>query len=253
MVDPLRKAFTPEAPRSSRSREILAMSPQTLFDSNTFTQAKTSSPSPSKPGRDETRSLSKEDSVFSMDTSLIDGQSQVSETISSSTSPKNPSEILDSTIEEIVEEKSFESEGGMEMSRKDDSVATLRMSPGSPKALLTIPEGEGKAPRGTTPPEDIDRNMSVAFRQELLSVVQIKIDSKVGIEVSRLSDPELNIIELFGRCLPDIVPNVLLAKREVIIMMSVLAPFYVSIIIVDLSFMVYEKFLGCCVSCSFRS
>ena len=82
---------------------------------------------------------------------------------------------------------------------------------------MTIPEEEGEeGERTLSPPvNDVDRNMSVAFRKELLSVVQIKINSKVGMEVSRLSDPELDVIELFSRCLPDIVPYTLLDKREV--------------------------------------
>lgn len=57
--------------------------------------------------------------------------------------------------------------------------------------------------------------MSVAFRQELLSISQLKTDSRIGMEVAKLSDPGLDLVQLLGRCLPYIVPNVVLAKREV--------------------------------------
>ena len=59
------------------------------------------------------------------------------------------------------------------------------------------------------------RNMSVAFRQELLNIVHLKIDSRIGLEIAKLSDSKQDIVELVGRCLPHIVPNVILAKREV--------------------------------------
>lgn len=58
-------------------------------------------------------------------------------------------------------------------------------------------------------------HMSVAFRQQLLNTIQVKTDSRIGVEVAKLSDPELDIVQLLGRCLPHIVPNVILAKREV--------------------------------------
>lgn len=57
--------------------------------------------------------------------------------------------------------------------------------------------------------------MSVAFRQELLSISQLKTDSRIGVEVNKLSDPDLDVVQLLGRCLPYIVPNISLAKREV--------------------------------------
>lgn len=212
MGDFTRMAFTPEAPRSSRPRDSIPVDPRTLFSENSvFSKVSTSSP---KAKKDEARFLPKEESSLSMETSSIDSESQTSainEMISSS--PKSPTEPLEDTADVTLEEDTTDSD--MEkpkMTRQMESVATLKTSPGTPRASLSIPEEEL---REVTPVEDIDRNMSIAFRQELLSVIEIKIDSKVGIETSRLSDPELNVIELFGRCLPDIVPNVILAKREV--------------------------------------
>ena len=63
--------------------------------------------------------------------------------------------------------------------------------------------------------EGIKHQMSTAFRQELLATLPLKTDSRIGLEVAKLSDPDLNVIQLFGRCLPYVVPNVILAKREV--------------------------------------
>ena len=68
-------------------------------------------------------------------------------------------------------------------------------------------EGEGE--------EVATRHMSVVFRQELLNTVHLKIDSRIGLEIAKLSDSHCDIVQLVGRCLPHIVPNVILAKREV--------------------------------------
>ena len=58
-------------------------------------------------------------------------------------------------------------------------------------------------------------HMSIVFRQELLNICQVKTDSRIGVEVAKLSDPNVDLVQLLGRCLPHIVPNVILAKREV--------------------------------------
>lgn len=58
--------------------------------------------------------------------------------------------------------------------------------------------------------------MSLAFRQELLNnVTQLKTDSRVGVEVAKLTESNFDLVQLLGRSLPHIVPNVNLAKREV--------------------------------------
>ena len=69
-------------------------------------------------------------------------------------------------------------------------------------------EGEGGG-------EVCSRHMSVVFRQELLNTVHLKMDSRIGLEIAKLSDPQYDVVQLIGRCLPHIVPNVILAKREV--------------------------------------
>lgn len=69
-------------------------------------------------------------------------------------------------------------------------------------------EGEGEGEVGS-------RHMSVVFRQELLNTVHLKMDSRIGLEIAKLSDPQYDVVQLIGRCLPHIVPNVILAKREV--------------------------------------
>ena len=54
------------------------------------------------------------------------------------------------------------------------------------------------------------KRMSVSFRQALLSSAELKSDSRIGVE-----DPKLDAVNVFARCLPPVVPNVSLAKREV--------------------------------------
>ncbi|TNN86572.1 LisH domain and HEAT repeat-containing protein KIAA1468 [Liparis tanakae] len=62
-----------------------------------------------------------------------------------------------------------------------------------------------------------NRNLSPAFQQALLSFCRMCSDSRLGAEVSRIADSEESVMLMLGRCLPHIVPNVLLAKREELI------------------------------------
>lgn len=59
------------------------------------------------------------------------------------------------------------------------------------------------------------QQMSVSFRQELLGVCQVKTDSRISLEVARLAEPDFDVVQLLGRSLPHVVPNVSLSKREV--------------------------------------
>uniref|UniRef100_A0A8B9LX99 LisH domain and HEAT repeat-containing protein KIAA1468 n=1 Tax=Astyanax mexicanus TaxID=7994 RepID=A0A8B9LX99_ASTMX len=59
--------------------------------------------------------------------------------------------------------------------------------------------------------------LSPAFHQALLSFCRMSADSRLGSEVSRIADSEESVMLMLGRCLPHIVPNVLLAKREELI------------------------------------
>ncbi|XP_075682839.1 RAB11-binding protein RELCH isoform X2 [Rhinoderma darwinii] len=63
-----------------------------------------------------------------------------------------------------------------------------------------------------------NRKLSPAFHQALLSFCRMSADSRLGSEVSRIADSENGVMLMLGRCLPHIVPNVLLAKREKMVM-----------------------------------
>ncbi len=203
----LRKAFTPDALRSNRSRDAIVMNPTELFED---TKIETSSPNITRAETmpiETTPPLMKEGSPISIGTSSKGSQNQLSAT--NDTLGISPAEKIEED-NKMEENEDKEEENVVMVAGKNDSVSTLKMSPVTTRVTTSIPEEQGEWSLG-----DINRNMSLAFRQELLSVIQIKTDSKVGLEVSKLSDPDLNVIELFGRCLPDIVPNVILAKREV--------------------------------------
>uniref|UniRef100_A0A3P8U9E1 RAB11 binding and LisH domain, coiled-coil and HEAT repeat containing n=1 Tax=Amphiprion percula TaxID=161767 RepID=A0A3P8U9E1_AMPPE len=62
-----------------------------------------------------------------------------------------------------------------------------------------------------------NRKLSPVFQQALLSFCRMCSDSRLGAEVSRIADSEESVMLMLGRCLPHIVPNVLLAKREELI------------------------------------
>uniref|UniRef100_A0A8C5FTS8 RAB11 binding and LisH domain, coiled-coil and HEAT repeat containing n=1 Tax=Gadus morhua TaxID=8049 RepID=A0A8C5FTS8_GADMO len=67
------------------------------------------------------------------------------------------------------------------------------------------------------PSSSTNRKLSPAFQQALLSFCRMSSDSRLGAEVSRIADSEESVMLMLGRCLPHIVPNVLLAKREELI------------------------------------
>ncbi|KAM9633471.1 RAB11-binding protein RELCH isoform 4-T4 [Trichechus inunguis] len=83
-------------------------------------------------------------------------------------------------------------------------------------------EGEGmpsssRASKNAVQFDKPNRKLSPAFHQALLSFCRMSADSRLGSEVSRIADSEKNVMLMLGRCLPHIVPNVLLAKREELI------------------------------------
>ncbi|XP_067107974.1 RAB11-binding protein RELCH homolog isoform X2 [Osmerus mordax] len=96
----------------------------------------------------------------------------------------------------------------------------------APVAAATLPDpSPGPAPIQSHPhpklkskvPVQFDRpnrKLSPAFQQALLSFCRMSSDSRLGAEVSRIADKEESVVLMLGRCLPHIVPNVLLAKRE---------------------------------------
>uniref|UniRef100_A0A3P8VK87 LisH domain and HEAT repeat-containing protein KIAA1468 n=1 Tax=Cynoglossus semilaevis TaxID=244447 RepID=A0A3P8VK87_CYNSE len=63
----------------------------------------------------------------------------------------------------------------------------------------------------------LPNTLSPVFQQTLLSFCRMCPDSRLGAEVSRIADSEESVMLMLGRCLPHIVPNVLLAKREELI------------------------------------
>ena len=87
---------------------------------------------------------------------------------------------------------------------------------GEVKKVDQNPTMNGGGEREEEEKEEVNtRHMSVVFRQELLNTVHLKIDSRIGLEIAKLSDSQYDVVQLVARCLPHIVPNVLLAKREV--------------------------------------
>ncbi|XP_049341703.1 RAB11-binding protein RELCH homolog isoform X4 [Astyanax mexicanus] len=85
----------------------------------------------------------------------------------------------------------------------------------------TQPHSKFKSPRqhskGPVKFDQPNRQLSPAFHQALLSFCRMSADSRLGSEVSRIADSEESVMLMLGRCLPHIVPNVLLAKREELI------------------------------------
>ena len=56
---------------------------------------------------------------------------------------------------------------------------------------------------------------SVSFRRELLGMIRLDTESRVGVEIGRVSVPGADPVQLLARSLPHIYPHVHLSKREV--------------------------------------
>ncbi|KAG9347901.1 hypothetical protein JZ751_003918 [Albula glossodonta] len=98
-----------------------------------------------------------------------------------------------------------------------DSVSPMAV----PSTPLTHPHTKLKQQavqsKGPVQFDQPNRQLSPAFHQALLSFCRMSADSRLGSEVSRIADSEESLMLMLGRCLPHIVPNVLLAKREELI------------------------------------
>ncbi|XP_038828689.1 RAB11-binding protein RELCH homolog isoform X3 [Salvelinus namaycush] len=86
----------------------------------------------------------------------------------------------------------------------------------NPTHISSQPHAKLKS-RGMVVFDQPNRKLSPAFQQALLSFCKMSADSRLGAEVSRIADNEESVMLMLGRCLPHIVPNVLLAKREELI------------------------------------
>ncbi|KAM9775295.1 RAB11-binding protein RELCH homolog isoform 2-T2 [Syngnathus typhle] len=94
-------------------------------------------------------------------------------------------------------------------------IRRLSQPQSEPPSTQNTPQSHNKIKSRT--PERFDqpnRKLSPAFQQALLSFCRMCSDSRLGAEVSRIADSEESVMLMLGRCLPHIVPNVLLAKRE---------------------------------------
>ncbi|XP_067857962.1 RAB11-binding protein RELCH homolog isoform X4 [Heptranchias perlo] len=94
------------------------------------------------------------------------------------------------------------------------TVTTLTPCSKKETELITVHSQAAREPVQFNKP---NRSLSPAFHQALLSFCRMATDSRLGAEVSRIADSEQCVMLMLGRCLPHIVPNVLLAKREELI------------------------------------
>ena len=123
-------------------------------------------------------------------------------------------------MEQIEEEagtlKNSKQEEEESHDRRNESTSTLV------EESVTRKKSQDCLPQDSQPhsPQTVHKRMSLSFRQALLSTAELKTDSRVGLEVAKLADPHLDAVKVFARCLPHVVPNVILAKREVCYLFS---------------------------------
>uniref|UniRef100_A0A8C9S6D7 RAB11 binding and LisH domain, coiled-coil and HEAT repeat containing n=1 Tax=Scleropages formosus TaxID=113540 RepID=A0A8C9S6D7_SCLFO len=95
--------------------------------------------------------------------------------------------------------------------------ASLNVDPSPPLHPSAKSKSQNLESHSSTHLDQPNRNLSPAFHKALLSFCRTSIDSRLGSEVSHIASSEESLLLTLGRCLPHIVPNVLLAKREELI------------------------------------
>ncbi|XP_028391944.1 RAB11-binding protein RELCH-like [Dendronephthya gigantea] len=80
-----------------------------------------------------------------------------------------------------------------------------------------VPISQTETPKPISRSESVvlsQRKICPILKQALLNIAQVQHDSRVSNEVTRLAETEESAVLVLARCLPHIVPNVLLNKRE---------------------------------------
>ncbi|XP_037311437.2 RAB11-binding protein RELCH homolog isoform X5 [Pungitius pungitius] len=135
----------------------------------------------------------------SQKTSSSDSSSSITTTTNTTTPSTNPLSVSSTDNNQYLDIR-----GVSEPETKPDPSTTVT----HPQSLNTL---KSRPPVQFAQP---NRKLSPAFQQALLSFCRMCSDSRLGAEVSRIADSEESVLLMLGRCLPHIVPNVLLAKRE---------------------------------------
>uniref|UniRef100_A0A8C2VDA5 RAB11-binding protein RELCH n=1 Tax=Chinchilla lanigera TaxID=34839 RepID=A0A8C2VDA5_CHILA len=105
----------------------------------------------------------------------------------------------------------------LSVSQEVDSTTPKKNSDSFPRREKEGMPSSSPSSKNTIQFDKPNRKLSPAFHQALLSFCRMSADSRLGSEVSRIADSEKSVMLMLGRCLPHIVPNVLLAKREELI------------------------------------
>ncbi|KAK3746890.1 hypothetical protein RRG08_030301 [Elysia crispata] len=132
-----------------------------------------------------------------------------------------PGDTLDGRVIEIMGERE-EGEGqeaGEEGSGKSDVSLTISTRIKSVSSHSSSLDSSRTVVDETQQDKGENRKMPASFKQALLDVAfHHSQDNRIVTEMSKMSisDPE-EVVKMLARCLPNIVPNVLLAKREELI------------------------------------
>lgn len=98
---------------------------------------------------------------------------------------------------------------------REERAGTMQSDMSGSCSTLQNERPEGEIESSLEQSRKQQQQMSVRFRQELLSVSQVKTESRVGLEVAKLTESDFDLVQLLDRSLPHIVPTVPISKREV--------------------------------------
>ncbi len=191
--------------------EVLHLSPEaSLKKSRVLSNSVQRSDSESKQeDGEEQDAKEKGDSVF-IENATITDMDEVT-TPSHKTSPSRPYSERSVSLNSADEG----SLAALNSSREDRASTMLSDMSGSCSTLQNERQ-DGEMESSTEQSKQrLQQQISVSFRQELLNVSQVKTESRIGVEVTKLTESNFNLVQLLGRSLPHIVPIVPLTKREV--------------------------------------
>lgn len=158
-------------------------------------------------GNDNVKSGKNDDSVFMQGPSI--------EEIDEVVTPSFKTALIHPTFPSRSLSVNSSEDASSVVTTREDRAGTIHSDISGSCSTLQNERPEGEIDSSLEQSRKQQQQMSVSFRRELLSASQVKTESRVGLEVAKMTESDFDLVQLLGRSLPHIVPIVPLSKREV--------------------------------------
>ena len=207
-----RKAYTPDLSRSTHHRNT---SDTAVVSSLTFDVSPSHSVGQRAPS-EPTETQSSSGSLVGVASSETPPPAEAQKSTGSDDVDIESGSVSDEGT--VSKETITPSEKSSENLTEDTQANTRPADSTQSKEAVVSPPVSSAPPRSLGTAADIKKcHMSVLFRRELLDTLpQLSgAESEIMADISQLSDPDLSVIDLLSRRIPDVIENTILPKREV--------------------------------------